>query len=83
MWPPALPSPGVEGYRAELPEGRLDAVFGPDHALELTTNLVGPSRAENLGAVFNSGHGRGEVGHHSKRHGIGRAVMPGQLPYFT
>lgn len=43
--------PRVEGYRVELPEERLDAVFGPDHVLELTTELVGPSRTENHGII--------------------------------
>lgn len=43
--------PRVEGYRVELPDERLDAVFGPDHVLELTPELVGPSITENQGII--------------------------------
>jgi type III restriction enzyme len=43
--------PRVEGYRVELPEERLEATFGPDHVLELTPQLVGPSVTKNQGIV--------------------------------
>lgn len=43
--------PRVQGYRVDLPEERLDAVFGPDHVLELTPELVGPSITENQGII--------------------------------
>ena len=43
--------PRVEGYRVELPEERLSAVFSPDSTLELTPNLVGPSITRNQGII--------------------------------
>lgn len=43
--------PRVEGYRVELPDERLEAKFGPDHVLELTPNLVGPSVTKNQGII--------------------------------
>ncbi|MGH6678400.1 MAG: BPTD_3080 family restriction endonuclease, partial [Bradyrhizobium sp.] len=43
--------PRVEGYRVELPEERLVANFNPDHILNLTPELVGPSRTKNQGIV--------------------------------
>jgi type III restriction enzyme len=43
--------PRVEGYRVELPQDRLEAKFGPDHALTLTPDLVGPSVTKNQGIV--------------------------------
>jgi type III restriction enzyme len=43
--------PRVEGYRSELPEERLTATFGPDSVLELTPDLVGPSRTVNRGII--------------------------------
>ena len=43
--------PRVEGYRVELPEERLFAVFSPDSTLELTPNLVGPSITRNQGII--------------------------------
>jgi type III restriction enzyme len=43
--------PRVEGYRVELPDERLEATFGPDHVLELTPQLVGPSVTKNQGIV--------------------------------
>jgi type III restriction enzyme len=43
--------PRVAGYRVELPEERLDARFGPDHVLELTPDLVGPSATTNQGII--------------------------------
>jgi type III restriction enzyme len=48
--------PRVEGYRAELPETRLEATFGPDSVLELTPELVGPSKVENRGLIGESAH---------------------------
>lgn len=43
--------PRVTGYRVELPEERLMAEFGPDHVLELTPDLVGPSVTHNTGII--------------------------------
>jgi type III restriction enzyme len=43
--------PRVEGYRAELPEERLTAVFNQDSVLELTPDLVGPSITRNQGII--------------------------------
>ena len=43
--------PRVEGYRVELPAERLEATFGPDHILQLTPDLVGPSITKNQGIV--------------------------------
>lgn len=43
--------PRVEGYRVELPEERLEATFGPDSVLELTPDLVGPSKTHNQGII--------------------------------
>jgi type III restriction enzyme len=43
--------PRVEGYRVELPNERLTAVFTPDSALELTPLLVGPSVTHNQGII--------------------------------
>jgi type III restriction enzyme len=43
--------PRVEGYRVELPQERLDAKFGPDHVLNLTPELVGPSITKNQGII--------------------------------
>ena len=43
--------PRVEGYRVELPDERLEANFGPDHVLELTPELLGPSSTTNQGIV--------------------------------
>jgi type III restriction enzyme len=37
-----LTFPHVAGYRVELPNDRVTASFGPDHALHLTPELVGP-----------------------------------------
>src|ERR1700722_15994077 len=34
--------PRVEGYRIELPEERLEAIFNPDSTFELSPDLVGP-----------------------------------------
>jgi len=43
--------PRVEGYRVELPDERLEATFGPDHVLQLTPELVGPSVTKNQGII--------------------------------
>ncbi len=43
--------PRVEGYRVELPEERLEVKFGPDHILELTPQLVGPSIVRMEGII--------------------------------
>ena len=39
--------PRVQGYRVELPEERLSATFSEDSTLELTPELVGPTRTRN------------------------------------
>jgi len=46
--------PRVEGYRVELPEEKLAAVFTPDSVLELNPDLVGPSITQNSGIVGES-----------------------------
>jgi type III restriction enzyme len=43
--------PRVEGYRVELPEERLTATFNADSILELTPDLVGPTKNENAGII--------------------------------
>lgn len=43
--------PRVDGYRVELPEERLTAVFNNDSVLELTPDLVGPSITKNAGII--------------------------------
>jgi len=43
--------PRVAGYRVELPEERLSAVFTADSVLELTPDLVGPSITKNAGII--------------------------------
>ncbi len=43
--------PRVEGYRVELPEERLNAVFNDDSTLVLTPDLVGPSVTRNEGII--------------------------------
>ena len=43
--------PRVVGYRVELPEDRLQATFDADSTLELTPELVGPSRTRNEGII--------------------------------
>ena len=43
--------PRVAGYRVELPEERLRAEFNDDSVLELTPDLVGPSRTTNQGII--------------------------------
>ena len=43
--------PRVDGYRVELPEERLTAKFNADSILELTPDLVGPSKTKNSGII--------------------------------
>lgn len=43
--------PRVSGYRVELPEERLTATFTDDSILELTPDIVGPSKTKNQGIV--------------------------------
>ena len=43
--------PRVAGYRVELPEDRLRAEFNADSVLELTPDLIGPSRTRNEGII--------------------------------
>ena len=43
--------PRVVSYRVELPEDRLQATFNADSTLELTPDLVGPSRTRNEGII--------------------------------
>jgi len=43
--------PRVEGYRIELPEERLTADFNDDSILELSPEMIGPSRTLNSGII--------------------------------
>ena len=43
--------PRVEGYRTELPEERLTAVFNEDSVVELTPDLVGATETRNSGII--------------------------------
>ena len=43
--------PRVVGYRVELPQDRLQAEFNEDSVLELTPELVGPSRNVQQGSL--------------------------------
>lgn len=43
--------PRVVGYRVELPEERLHAEFNDESTLELTPDLVGPSKTLNSGII--------------------------------
>ena len=43
--------PRVAGYRVELPEERLSAEFNEDSVLQLTPDLVGPSKTLNQGII--------------------------------
>ncbi len=43
--------PRVLGYRVELPEERLTAVFTEDSVLKLTPDIVGPSITQNQGII--------------------------------
>jgi type III restriction enzyme len=49
-----IPFPRVKGYRVELPEDRLTAVFDEDSILELTPQVVGPSITLNSGIIGQS-----------------------------
>ncbi len=46
--------PRVEGYRVELPQERLTAVFNVDSILALSPDLVGPSITQNAGIIGES-----------------------------
>jgi len=46
--------PRVKGYRVELPEDKLTAVFDDDSILELTPDIVGPSITRNSGIIGQS-----------------------------
>ena len=46
--------PHVAGYRVELPEERLEANFDDDSTLELTPEMVGPTRTLNEGIIGES-----------------------------
>ena len=50
----AITFPRVEGYRVELPEDKLAALFTRDSVLELTPELVGPSVTQNQGILGES-----------------------------
>jgi type III restriction enzyme len=43
--------PRVEGYRVELPDERLTASFDADSVLELSPDMVGPSKTHDAGIV--------------------------------
>jgi type III restriction enzyme len=43
--------PRVRGYRVELPQERLTAEFNDDSILELTPDLIGPSKTTNEGII--------------------------------
>jgi type III restriction enzyme len=43
--------PRVQGYRTELPEDRLTAVFNADSILELTPDLIGATETRNAGII--------------------------------
>ena len=43
--------PRVMGYRVELPEERLSALFNEESVMELTPDLVGPSITRNEGII--------------------------------
>ena len=43
--------PRVEGYRVELPEERLSALFNDESTLVLTPDLVGPTVTKNAGII--------------------------------
>ena len=43
--------PRVEGYRVELPTERLTATFRPDSVMDLTPDLVGPTKTRNQGII--------------------------------
>jgi len=43
--------PRVQGYRVELPNERLEAIFNDESTLELTPDIVGPSITTNSGII--------------------------------
>ena len=43
--------PRVSGYRVELPEERLTAIFNADSTLELNQGMIGPSNTRNEGII--------------------------------
>ncbi len=43
--------PRVQGYRVELPEERLEAVFNEDSVLTLTPDLLGATETKNSGII--------------------------------
>ena len=43
--------PRVAGYRVELPDDRLTADFNEDSILELTPDLIGPTKTHNQGII--------------------------------
>lgn len=43
--------PRVAGYRVELPQERLTAIFTDDSVLRLTPDLVGPTKVRNSGII--------------------------------
>ncbi len=47
----AIRFPRVVGYRPRLPEERLQATFNQDSTLELTPELIGPSKTRNEGII--------------------------------
>ncbi|OQX06024.1 MAG: restriction endonuclease [Desulfobulbaceae bacterium A2] len=47
----AIRFPRVEGYRVELPEERLTAIFNADSILELSPDLVGPTITRSAGII--------------------------------
>jgi type III restriction enzyme len=46
--------PRVQGYRVELPEDEITAVFDEDSVLELSPEMVGPSKTLNSGIIGQS-----------------------------
>ena len=56
--------PRVTGYRVELPEDRLEAVFDEDSTLVLTPELVGATEtqaSDNIGETFSTSSSRSKV----------------------
>jgi type III restriction enzyme len=64
--------PRVQGYRVELPEERLTAVFGDDSFMELTPELVGATTTTTSGII---GAGNNLTLQHTKD------VRPSQVVY--
>lgn len=46
--------PRVDGYRVDIPETGLKAIFNENHTLELNPKLVGPTRTQQSGIVGES-----------------------------